>query len=197
MVFASVADKRATVANAEWTHRRSVLLLLFLVLGLPCAEPTGCPPARPSPGRGMSSDSVSWPVTWRSCAPCSRSRPGRWCPRCPSCCRSSASSCGASSRLLQTPTHTGHGGEKTNSTGRNLWPQETALGWSTSPRSKAAMRLLHSAVRAPSDVSGAPRTPISPQQAVSPVFSNRRHHPENSQSSSGGCIMEFHSTNTA
>lgn len=54
------------------------------------------------------------------------------------------------------------------------------------PQKQSSHRLLHSAVRAPPDVSGAPRTP-----------SPRRRHPENSQSSSGGCIMEFHSTNTA
>lgn len=52
-------------------------------------------------------------VTWRSCALCSHSRPGRWCPRFPLRCTSSSSSCGASSPRLQSRTRTGHGRRKT------------------------------------------------------------------------------------
>lgn len=104
----------------------------------PPARPPG---ARPLPPRRhvLRHSPEPCPVTWRSCALCSRSRPGRRCPRCPPCRRSSSSSCGASCRHLRTPTRTGHGGGDTGGT-QELNPMETTHRLPTSPRSRAAAR---------------------------------------------------------
>lgn len=102
-----------------WAQSRSVLVL-WLSPALPVSAGSGrLPPwACPRPQHVLRHRQEPCLVTWRSCALCSRSRPGRWCPRSPSCCRSSSSSCGASSHHLQTLTRTGHGRRRNRNSAR-------------------------------------------------------------------------------
>lgn len=74
-------------------------------------------------------------VTWRSCAPCSRSHPVRWCPHFPPCCKSSSSSCGVPSHHLLTQIHTGHREETQLRAGQQ--GQRLALSFMTSDQSLA------------------------------------------------------------
>lgn len=66
-----------------------------------------------------------------------------------------------------------------------------------SPRSRAAMRLLHSAVRAHQTFPVPRESPSPRRRQCPPAFSETRTPPENTQSPFGGCTVEFHSTSTA